>query len=60
MVVPRLVASATSGFDSSSTFFTDGSKGETCAVFTSEMVAIFVALIRIRARRTGRYLILIA
>jgi hypothetical protein len=26
MVVPWLVASATSGFDSSSTFFTDGSK----------------------------------
>jgi hypothetical protein len=27
MVVPRLVASATSGFDSLSIFFTDGSKG---------------------------------
>jgi hypothetical protein len=27
MVVPRLVASATSGFDSSSIFFTDGSLG---------------------------------
>jgi hypothetical protein len=27
MVVPRLVASETSGFDSSSIFFTDGSKG---------------------------------
>jgi hypothetical protein len=27
MVVPRLVASGTSGFDSSSIFFTDGSKG---------------------------------
>jgi hypothetical protein len=26
-VVPRLVASGTSGFDSSSIFFTDGSKG---------------------------------
>jgi hypothetical protein len=28
MVVPRLVASATSGLDSSSIFFIDGSKGE--------------------------------
>jgi hypothetical protein len=27
MVVPRLVASTTSGFDSSTIFFTDGSKG---------------------------------
>jgi ribonuclease HI len=75
-VVPRLVASETSGFDSSSIFFTDGSKGgasagfgvyhsggpessfclrEPSGVFTSEMSAIFVALIQIRASRPGRY-----
>jgi hypothetical protein len=79
MVVPRLVASATSGFNSSSIFFTDGSKGgagtsfdvyhsggpessfrlrEPSVVFTSEMLAISVALIQIRVRRLGRYLIL--
>jgi hypothetical protein len=78
MVVPRLVASETSGFDSSSIFFTVGSKGgvgasfgvyhsgdpessfclrEPSGVFTSEISAIFVALIQIRARRPGRYLI---
>jgi ribonuclease HI len=76
--VPRLVASATSGLDSSSIYFTDGSKGgagtgfgvyysngsessfclrEPSGVFNSEMSAIFVALIQIRARRPGRYLI---
>jgi ribonuclease HI len=72
-----LVASETSGFDSSSIFFTDGSKGGAGAgfgvyhsggpessfrlrglsgVFTSEMSAIFVALIQIRAHRPVRYL----
>jgi hypothetical protein len=77
-VVPRLVASETSEFDSSSIFFTDGSKGgagigfdvyhsggpesgfrlrEPSGVFTSDMSAIFVDLIQIRARRPGRYFI---
>jgi ribonuclease HI len=78
MVVPRLMASETSGFDASSIFFTDGSKSragtgfgvyysggfeycfrlrEPSGVFTSEMSAIFVALIQIGARRPGRYLV---
>jgi hypothetical protein len=77
IVVPQLEASATFGFDSSSIFFTDGSKGgasagfgvyhsggpessfrlrEPSVVFTSEMSAICVALIQIRARRPGRQL----
>jgi hypothetical protein len=68
----------TSGFDSKSIFFTDGSKGsagagfgvfhsdgpessfrlrEPSGVFTSEVSSIFVALIQIRARHLGRYLI---
>jgi hypothetical protein len=80
MVVPRLVASATSEFDFSSIFCTDGSKGragtgfgvyhcggsessfhlrEPIGVFTWKMSAIFVVLIQIRARRPGRYLIVI-
>jgi hypothetical protein len=60
MVMPRLMASVTSVFDS--IFFTDGLKGvyqsggpessfrlkEPSEVFTSEMSAIFVALIQIR------------
>jgi hypothetical protein len=68
-VVPRLVASETSGFDSSSTFFTSvyHSGGpevsfrlrEPSGVFTSEISAIFVALIQKRARHPARYLILI-
>jgi hypothetical protein len=33
MVVPQLVVSETSGFDSSSIFFTDGSKSEAGAGF---------------------------
>jgi hypothetical protein len=75
MVVPRLVASATSGFDSSSIFFTDERAGRVLVlvytilvvsspafvledqVFTSEMSAIFMALIQIRARHPGRNLI---
>jgi ribonuclease HI len=63
-------------FDSSSIFFTNGSKGgrvpvlvyiilvvpslglrEPCGVFTLDMSAIFVALIQIRTRFPGRYLI---
>jgi hypothetical protein len=77
MVVPRLRASTTLGFDFSSLFFSDGSKGgrvpvlvyfilvvsspacgrEPSGVFTSEMSATFVALIQIRSRPPGRYLI---
>jgi hypothetical protein len=75
MVVPRLVALATSRFYFSLIFFTEGSKGgvgtglgvnhsggpefsfrlrEPNGVFTSEMSAIFVALIQIRARLSAR------
>jgi hypothetical protein len=65
MVVPRLVASATSGFDSS--LMAQRARRVpvlvyiilviSSAAFVLEMSAIFLALIQIRARRLGRYLI---
>jgi hypothetical protein len=72
-VVPQLGASTTSGFDSSSIFFTDGWVPVLVytilvaqsppfvlgnQVYTSEMSAVFVALIQIKARRPGRNLIM--
>jgi hypothetical protein len=40
MVMPRLVASATSGFDSSSIFFTDGSKGGRVLVLVLSILVV--------------------
>jgi ribonuclease HI len=78
-VVPRLVASVSSRFESSAIFFTDGSKGEAgtgfgvcqlnggeisfrlrepSGVFTSELSAIFMALIQIGDHHPGEFIIL--
>jgi ribonuclease HI len=77
-VVPRLVASVSSRFESSAVFFTDGSKGEAgtgfgvyqlnggeisfrlqepSGVFTSELSAIFMALVQIRDHHPGEFII---
>jgi hypothetical protein len=58
-----VVASKTSGFDSSSILFTNDAKGEASAGFgvyhsgDPELSAIFVTFIQIRARHPGSYLI---
>jgi hypothetical protein len=78
-VVPRLVASVSSRFESLAVFGTDGSKGEAgtrfavyqlngreinyrlrepSGVFTSELSAIFMALVRIRDHHPGEFIIL--
>jgi hypothetical protein len=78
-VVPRLVASVLSRFESSAVFFTDGSRGEAgtgfgvyqlnggeisyrlrkpIGVFTSELSAIFMALVQIGNHQPGEFIIL--
>jgi ribonuclease HI len=78
-VVPRLVASVSSRFESSVVFLTDGSKGEAgtgfgvyqlnggeisfrlrepSRVFTSELSAIFMALVQIRDHHPGEFIFL--
>jgi hypothetical protein len=59
-VVPCLVASKSSRFESSVVLFTDGSNGEISSrlrepssVFTSELLAIFMALVQIRVHHNG-------
>jgi hypothetical protein len=80
-IVPRLVGSVSSRFESSTVFFTDGSKGEACTglgvyqlnggeiryrlrkpsgVFTSELSAIFMALVQIGDHHPGEIIILSA